>query len=123
MTRFQQELNGTLGEYWKKQALAKIERMKIRIESGEILFNDGVPRWKSSGNILPRDVVEVMMYCTDKIDVEKTDEERDRQDKGQIEQYKKHQKPISEEELFEMQSAFGTGTTVVDVISGRKIQL
>jgi hypothetical protein len=38
-------------------------------------------------------------------------------------EYRKNQRPLSGEELFEMRAAFGPGETVVDVISGRKTKL
>lgn len=45
MTRFQQELSGALGEYWRKDALKEIEKTRKEFESGEITIDaDGVAR-------------------------------------------------------------------------------
>ena len=40
-----------------------------------------------------------------------------------IENYRRNYTGPSEEELFEMRAAFGTDTTVVDVLTGKKIKL
>lgn len=123
MTRFEQEWSGALGEYWVKHAreeAAKLlaERDNIKVE------DDGAALWISSGNYLPEDVVEKLIYGgADFFSPEATAIKRDAQDRAFIEEYRKNKHPLSEEALCEMRAAFGEGETVIDVLSGERYEL
>ena len=40
MTRFQRELNGELGAYWKKEAEKELERVKTDLQAGKITIDE-----------------------------------------------------------------------------------
>ena len=90
-------------------------------EDGEI--RNGVLYWKKSGNIAPNDTAKNAISLGYKINMKKHREARDKYITKSIEEYRRNWKPPTGEELFEMRAAFGTGKTIVDVISGRKIRL
>ena len=121
MTRFARELKGELGAFWKKNAEEEIRKMQARDDHGEICTTaDGAAYWASSGNYLPADCVEILTYTDFAFSVEETTKAREAQTAEFIRNY--HHE-VTEEERAEMRAAFGTGTTVVDVISGKKIKL
>ena len=124
MTRFAQELSGALGEFWTKHAKEEIARMQEKIDNHEICTNmNGAAFWNSNGNYLPDDVAEKLSYTDFPFSVEETKKAREAQDELFFENYRKNYQGPSEEELAEMQAAFGPGTTVVDIITGREISL
>ena len=124
MTRFEQELSGALGAFWKKDAEARIARMQERVDNDEIRTNmNGAAFWNSNGNYLPSDCLEVLAHTNFPFNIEETNRAREAQDELFFENYRKNYQGPSEEELAEMQAAFGTGTTVVDVITGQEIRL
>lgn len=121
MTRFTRELKGELGAFWKKNAEEEIRKMQARADHGEICTTaDGAAYWASSGNYLPADCTEILTYTDFSFSVEETTKAREVQTAELIRNY--HHE-VTEEERAEMRAAFGTGTTVVDVISGKKIML
>ena len=59
MTRFEQELSGALGVFWKKHAEEEIAKMQRRVDNDEIRTNaNGGAFWNSNGNYLPADCAE-----------------------------------------------------------------
>ena len=121
MTRFAMELKGELGAFWKKNAEEEIRKMQARADNGEICTTAvGAAYWGSSGNYLPADCAEILTYTDFSFSVEETTKAREAQTAEFIRNY--HHE-VTEEERAEMRAAFGTGTTVVDVISGKKIKL
>ena len=121
MTRFARELKGELGAFWKKNAEEEIRKMQARADHGEICTTaDGAAYWVNSGNYLPADCVEILTYTDFAFSVEETTKAREAQTAEFIRNY--HHE-VTEEERAEMRAAFGTGTTVVDVISGKKIKI
>ena len=124
MTRFAQELSGALGAFWKKDAEARIARMQERVDNDEIRTNmNGAAFWNSNGHYLPSDCLEVLSHTNFPFSIEETNRAREAQNELFFENYRKNYQGPSEEELAEMQAAFGTGTTVVDVITGQEIRL
>ena len=98
----------------------KIADMIDNVVVGEL----GVIRWRSNGQIPPEDCLQELekwisfnRYLSSMI--------REEEDANFLARYKEQQKNrvYSEEELNEMRSAFGKGATVVDVITGKEIQL
>lgn len=87
---------------------------------------NGVITWNSNGRVLPEEyVIKAIELKIPGVDLVKCRTVREFQDKQAIEDYKKRMenyKP-SEEELYEMRSAFGPNTTVVNIITGQKIKL
>lgn len=119
MTRFQMELSGMLGEFWKKQAEQELQKVKSDLDSRRIAIDgDGVAR-NCIGRALADDMLEkVELVAPDCVNVSATRAtyaaERDRV----LRRYASRE--IGAEEMHEMRSAFGAGTTVVDALTGRK---
>ena len=121
MTRFEMELNGMLGEYWKKHAEEELEKVRAELKAGLITIDTmGVAR-NRIGRALMGDMLEKVVRVTDKVDAEATQKARDAEVEKSISEYRermKNHKP-SAEEMFEMRAAFGPGAKVVDVFTGQ----
>lgn len=122
MSRLQQELSGSLGEFWKRHAEEEIAKLAERAEDEIRTTISGAAFWASNGNFLPSDVCEKLSYTDFPFSLEETAKAREEQTAAFLEDYRKNHR-TSEEERMEMQAAFGKGTTVVDIISGQKIRL
>lgn len=128
MTRFAQELSGALGEYWKRNAEQEIRKMEERQINGEIFFGaDGVVRWNSNGRVMPRDCREILSYTAyrDLYDEHASAEAQEKEDAESIRKYIESRKNrgYSAEERAEMRAAFGAGTKVVDIFTGKVVSL
>ena len=124
MTRFEQELNGLLGEFWKKNAEKELNDIRADYVLGKINIVDGVA-YNCVGRVVMSDMAEKIEYAGLPIDREATAEARDREVSKSIEEYRQARsgRKYSEEELFEMRAAFGEGTEVVDVFTGERFHL
>lgn len=140
MTRFEMDLKGIVSPFIAKEraeeiidrnrrdAIADIIRMRNRFINGEICIeDDGAVYWESSGHYLPEDCAIILSYALSlngdpKISLNATKTKRDAQTAEFIKAYheSQSQRTLSEEERFEMACAFGSGETVVDVITGQK---
>lgn len=123
MTRFQREISGELGAYWQKAAIEESENAVAKANRDAVVEADGAIRWISNGNYIPDDFCEKLEYQGYDFDREATRIAREKQTSEFLEEYRQNQRPETEEELQEMRSAFGTGTVVVDIITGREIAL
>ena len=126
MTRFERELSGALGAYWKSSAEKEIRKMEERQMNGEIFFGtDGVVRWTSNNRVMPKDCREILSHTAyrDLFSEEASRAAEDAETAAFLENYRKNYTGPSEEEKAEMRAAFGTGSTVVDVITGKRIRL
>ena len=138
MTRFEQEISGELdrqvaertGEpnkhFWQRHAQEEVQWVLNKYEKGELLIDEcGVATWKNNGRALPKDCAYKGKYGGLPINLELTAELENRQTEESLRAYRERMKnhKYTDEELFEMRAAFGAGTTVVDVITGRRIQL
>ena len=124
MTRFERELSGALGAFWKKNAEQEIARMQQRIDNDEIRTNiNGGAFWNSNGNYLPADCAEILSHTDFAFSLEETNRARKAQNEAFLENYRRNYKGPGEEEKAEMRAAFGTGTTVVNVITGQRTRL
>lgn len=119
MTRFQMELSGMLGEFWKKQAEQELQKVKSDLDSCRIAIDgDGVAR-NCIGRALADDMLEkVELVAPDCVNVSATRATYAAEVREALKGYASRQP--NDEEMHEMRSAFGTGTTVVDVLSGRR---
>ncbi len=123
MTRFEQELSGALGAFWKRNAEQEIEKMKARIENDEIRTNiGGGAFWSSNGNYLNEECAEILSHTDFPFSPEETKRAREAQTEAFLENYRQSHK-TSATERTEMEAAFGKGTTVVNVITGERIRL
>ena len=124
MTRFERELSGSLGDFWKRNAEQEIMKMQERADNDEIRTNtEGGAFWNMSGNYLPADCAEILSYTDFPFSLEATAKAREAQTAMQLEAYRKSYKEPGEEEKAEMRAAFGSGSTVVDIITGERIRL
>lgn len=90
-----------------------------------IIEEDGSVRWKTSGNYLPEDALDELELFDSSVvfSREATKIKRDEQTDAFLTEYRTNPPQISDEMYAEIQSEFGVGTTVVDVITGRRIAL
>lgn len=124
MTRFQQELSGRLGMFWKKSAEKLIQKTKEDIATGKITIDENGVARNEIGRVVMSDLEEVVsVIAPEGYSAEATREERKKETKKSIENYRKQQGKFSEEQMAEMRNAFGTGTVVVDVLTGEKYHL
>ena len=123
MTRFEKELSGALGAYWKKEAKKELERVKKDLDEGKITIDENGIARNCIGRTLHDDMLEKVAMVNDKVNVEATRAARDEETAKVIEEFRASYTGPSEEDLFEMRAAFGTGTTVVDIFTGKKIKL
>lgn len=91
-----------------------------------VIDKNGVPRWPKVNRVIPADIIKE--YFIDQLSYfnkENSDRARDRETRAAVAAYKLamagHQP--SDEELFEMRAAFGRGSKVVNIITGRQTQL
>ena len=123
MTRFEQELSGALGAFWKKNAEQEIERMQRMADNDEIRTNmNGAAFWNSNGNYLPADAAEKLSHTDFEFSLEETEKAREAQVTQQLKAYRQNHR-TSAEEREEMRAAFGPGTTVVNIITGERTRL
>jgi len=117
MTRFEMEISGKLGEFWKKDAEKRVAKAVESVKDMNIDEN-GVATWKSNGHCLMDDYLELLEYGGVKeVSRENTKIARD---KETAEFLKNYRHEPTEEEMLEMRAAFGEGTVVVDVLSGKR---
>ena len=124
-SRFTMELSGALGDYWKRNAQQEIEKMSQRALDGEIFFGaDGVCRWKSNNRVLPAECREQLSYSPYRglFDEQACKVADEAETAEALAAYRAGHR-TTEEERMEMRAAFGIGTTVVDIISGERIEL
>ena len=123
MTRFEKELSGALGAYWKKEAKKELERVKKDLDEGKITIDENGIARNCIGRTLHDDMLEKVAMISDKVNIEATRVARDEETANVIEAYRASYTGPSEEEMFEMRAAYGKGTTVVDIFTGKKIRL
>ena len=124
MTRFERELSGALGAFWKKNAEQEIAKMQQRVDNDEIRTNaNGGAFWNSNGNYLPADCAEILSYTDFPFSLEETNRARKAQNEAFLESYRKNYQGPTAEEQAEMRAAFGEGVTVVNVITGKRTRL
>ena len=72
MTRFERELNGSLGAYWKAEAEKELARIKAELDAGKITIDDQGVALNCIGRPLMSDMAEKVALVTDRIDREAT---------------------------------------------------
>lgn len=125
MTRFQMEISGKLGDWRKKNAEKEVSEALKHAAENCFVERDGAILWKSSYNYLPDDYCEKLEYGGYNFSREATKIKKEIQDKKFIEEYRESMKNhvYTEEELGEMENAFGKGSCIVDIITGKKIYI
>lgn len=85
----------------------------------DIYIENGVVRWKASGNVPPTDILNFWNFIGFDFDYDKTIQTQQKETEDFLGSYTRNQKTPSAEELFEMQTAFGKGVDIIDVASGK----
>lgn len=122
MTRFQREITGQLGAFWIRSAQEEACAAREKFYK-DAYVEDNVVRWKSNGRIPHDDMLEKMEYMGCEFDRIKSNEVRDQEDAAALAKLRNQKSRHSAEELHEMRAAFGTGATVVNILTGEKIHL
>ena len=125
MTRFDRELRGEYGEFWKKKAIHYLHKIEEEVSKGEITIDkEGVAR-NCIGRVVVDEVANALDYIIQdgSFRLDKTVEAREVEDAQFIKNYIAQDRGPSDEEIIEMRAAFGEGTTVIDVLTGKEIQL
>ena len=123
MTKFEKELSGALGAYWKKSAEEELQKVREELEQGLITIDENGVARNRIGRVLMSDMLEKLTYITDEVDAEATAAARAEEVQRSLAAYRANAKPASEEEKNEMRAAFGEGQTVVDILTGERIIL
>lgn len=63
MTRFEMEISGRLGEFWKKRAIEEVNNALKKADEDATIEADGAIRWNSNGNYIPDDFCEKLEYA------------------------------------------------------------
>lgn len=124
MTRFERELSGSLGAYWKASAEKELEGLRADLAAGKITIDENGVARNCIGRALMADMAEKLAHVTDRIDRDATAAAREVEVDRELAAYRESRKEgYSEQELRDMRAAFGPGATVVDIITGEKITL
>ena len=119
MTKFERELSGTLGDYWKVSTEMELKQIEKDLNEGKITIDaSGVAR-NHIGRVLMNDLLEKLAYITDEVDIEATRAARTAEVSKSLEDYRRNASPASCEEFNEMRAAFGEEQTVENIITDR----
>jgi len=123
MTRFEQEISGSLGAYWKASAEKELEEIREELAAGRITIDAyGVAR-NCIGRVIMGDLAERVAYVTNDIDRNATAAAREIEVDRSLAEYRANWAGYSAEDLSEMRAAFGPGATVVNILTGEPITL
>lgn len=123
MTRFEKEINGVLGDWWKEHALKEVEEAAALADKDAIVEDNGAIKWKCNGRYLMDDLCEKLEYAGYEFSRKETKKAREAQVNEELTEYKKRNAQPTDEALFEMRATFGEGTEVVNIITGEKITI
>ena len=118
MTRFEQEVSGVLGEYWKNHSRKEAADLARKVENDGVVDDDGAVKWKSNGRYLMDDLCEKLEYAGFLFSRENTAKKKDAQVESFLKEYRSNPHIPSDEEKMEMRVAFGSGAKVVDILTG-----
>lgn len=122
-TRFQREISGELGDFWKRHAEQEVARAVKEADADATVEENGAIRWNSNGSYIPDDFCEKLEYANYPFSRKATAEAREAQVEQKLAKYRENHQDFTAEEAAEARAAFGTGTTVVDVITGKTMKL
>ncbi len=63
MTRFEREISGSLGAFWKKNAEEEVRKAVAKADSDATVEADGAIKWNSNGRYLMDDFCEKLEYA------------------------------------------------------------
>ena len=123
MTRFEREISGSLGAFWKKNAEEEVRKAVAQADTQAMVEADGAIKWTGNGRYLMDDFCEKLEYAGYAFDREATAKKQDAQNEESLARYRRDDRGLSGEALAEARAAFGEGTTVVNVLTGEKTRL
>lgn len=123
MTRFEREISGSLGTFWKQHAAEEVKKAVAKANAEAEVDADGAIRWNCNGRYLMDDFCEMLEYAGYPFSRESTGKKRDVQNAEKLAEYRRNYKGLDEETLAEVRATFGEGATVVDVLTGEKTKL
>ena len=123
MTRFEKEISGSLGAFWKKNAEEEVRKAVAMADSDAAVEADGAIKWNSNGRYLMDDFCEKLEYAGYAFSREATAKKREAQNAESLAEYRRNDKGLTGEALAKARAAFGEGTTVVNVLTGKKTLL
>lgn len=123
MTRFQQEISGALGSFWKESAEKELDELRRDLANGKITIDENGIARNCIGRVLMDDQLERLAYITNKVNVEATHAAHEAEVARELEEYRRNKKPATAEEIAEMRAAFGPGAKVTDILTGETITL
>lgn len=123
MTRFEREISGDLGAFWKKNAEEEVKKAVAQADKQATVEADGAIKWNSNGRYLMDDFCEKLEYAGYAFSREATAKKREAQNEESLAAYCRNHNGLGAEELAEARAAFGKGTTVVNVLTGEKTVL
>lgn len=123
MTRFEMEINGHLGAFWKQNAEKEVQEAVKHASEAANVDENGAISWKSNGSYLMDDYCEKLEFAGFPFSREATRAARSAQVDAELSEYRRNYKGPTPNEIEEMRRAFGEGATVVNVITGATIQL
>lgn len=106
-------------DIWRKQ---EIDRLISSFDTGTTVTN-GVVRWNSNGHVPPKNVLFTWVCAKKKFSLANSLKAAKVDTDKFLSEYWKNPPQLSEDKLAEMRGAFGKGTKLVDVITGKTIQL
>lgn len=123
MTRFEREINGSIGDFWKRNAQEEVKKAVAKADADATVEADGAIQWNSNGRYLMDDFCEKLEYAGYPFDREATTKKRDAQNEESLAEYRRNDQALSGEALAEAGAAFREGTTVVNILTGEKTRL
>ena len=123
MTRFEREISGSLGAFWKKNAEEEVQKAVAKATSDATVDADGAIRWKANGSYLMDDFCEKLEYAGFPFSREATRAARDAQNAESLAAYRESRRGFTAEEIAQARAAFGKGETIVDILTGETITL
>lgn len=123
MTRFEREISGDLGAFWKKNAEEEVKKAVAQADTQATVEADGAIKWNSNGRYLMDDFCEKLEYAGYAFSRETTAKKREAQNEESLAAYRRDRNGLGAEELAEARAAFGKGATVVNVLTGEKTVL
>lgn len=123
MTRFEQEISGALGQWWKDHAEKEVAEAVAKADASAFVEANGAIKWLSNNHYIPDDFCEKLEYAGYNFSREATREARAFEQDEFLRHYRERYTGPSEEELAELRAVHGAGTVIVNVVTGQKIQL
>ena len=103
---------------YHREAKTLVEKLKH-----EATITNGVIRWNSNGSVPPVECVALAVHVRLPIDLAECTRVRDEETREFFNEYRKRNRGFSSEERMEMRAEFGEGTTVINVITGRRVKV